>query len=270
MPTLKIAICIPCYGDPKALFMQSLNSAIKHFYHSKLANETGEEYEKEIETFIVRSSMLTESRHRLVAESLNWGADYMLWCDADHTFPPDAICKLWSRSVPVVGCNYPRRCFPTAPTAAHIISDDPKKDHRNLVYTTQEKAEADLVEEVSHLGFGLCLINMKVFDALQVHAERNGLKTFLPLFAFTPTDNHKGMIGEDVFFFKKLRDAGIAVYLDHKVSWEVGHIHEIVLTNEHAVRQESQWLDRTKQLTEKFSKRIAELEAADLPEVVDG
>ena len=29
--TLKVAICIPCYGDPKAKFMQSLLNMVNYF-----------------------------------------------------------------------------------------------------------------------------------------------------------------------------------------------------------------------------------------------
>lgn len=265
-PSLKIAVCIPTYGDPEVLFMQSLLQASKHFYEAKLTDADGNLYDKELEYFIVSSSMLTESRHRLVAEALNWGADYMLWCDADHTFPPDAICRLWARNVQVVGANYARRCKPTAPTAAKIVTNDDGEDHKNLVYTTMEKAYDDVLEEVSHLGFGLCLVRMDVFDQLQLKAEQDGSDTFLPLFMFTPTDNFKGMIGEDVYFFKKLKDAGVKIYCDHGISWHVGHIMKTQVTNAHAVVQEEGWLKQSETLRNKYNKRIEQLEAGeDLP-----
>lgn len=263
MPKLKIAVCIPCYGDPEGQFMFSLMQMAKHFYEARLTNADGEVYEKELETFIVSSSMLTESRHRLVAEALNWGADYMLWCDADHTFPPDALCRLWARNVQIVGTNYARRCKPTAPTAAKIVTDDAGEDHKNLVYTTLEKAHDNVLEEVSHLGFGLCLIRMDVFDQLQAHAEAKGEETFLPLFLFTPTDNYRGMIGEDVYFFRKCREAGVSVWCDHGVSWSVGHIAKQVITNAHACVQEQAWIDKGEEAKQRYADRIAELEAAE-------
>lgn len=268
--TLKIAVCIPTYGDPEVLFMQSLLQMGKHFYEAKLTNSEGELFEKELEYFIVSSSMLTESRHRLVAEALNWGADYMLWCDADHTFPPDALCRLWARNVQVVGANYARRCKPTAPTAAKIVTSEAGEDHKNLVYTTLEKAHDHVLEEVSHLGFGLCLIRMDVFDQLQLQAEKEGKETFLPLFMFTPTDNFRGMIGEDVYFFRKLREAGVKVYVDHAVSWHVGHIMKTQVTNAHAVMQEKGWLEQSENLRNKYNERIEKLEAGeDLPPLTD-
>jgi hypothetical protein len=261
VPKIKLAICIPSYGNPEALFMQSLLNAIEHFNRAKLTDENGEEYEKEIHHIIIQSSMLTESRHMLVGDALKCGADYMLWCDADHMFEPDAICRLWARNVDVVGCNYPRRCKPTAPTAAKVVAEQtPEEDYKNLVYTDAGKAADNLLEEVDHLGFGLCLIRMSAFEKLQLHAEAQGKKSFLPLFVFQPKEDGSGMIGEDVFFFGKLRDAGIKVYCDHGVSWTVGHISNIVLTNAHAITQREAWNDRQTKLAERYSKRAEELE----------
>lgn len=257
---IKLAICIPCYGDTKAKFTLCLASALVFAKDCKIVGPDGEPVEIEIETFMVSCSMLTESRHRLVAEALAWGATHMLWLDADHVFPNDVIPRLLAHNLDVVGANYPRRIIPTAPTAAKHIDDE--HDNRNLVYTTAEKAHAGEVEEVDHLGFGVCLMNMAVFDAMQVKADETD-GNFLPLFQFVPREDKIGMIGEDVFFFQKVRDAGCKVYCDHALSWEVGHIHEQILTNAHAVRQREKWDEFCQTKADKFSKKAAELEAAE-------
>lgn len=259
MPTLKVAVAIPCYGNPESVFMQSLCAMMSHFYEANLTDADGNAYDKQMEVFIVSSSILTESRHRLAAEALNWGADYLLWCDADHVFPPDAFARLWMRNVDIVGCNYPRRCSPTAPTAAKVVGET---DAANLVYTTIEKATANDLEEVDHLGFGLCLMKMRVFDALQEQAEKDGKKSFMPLFIMQPNDDHTAVIGEDVYFFRKCREAGLTVWLDHGVSWEVGHCNRQILTNAHAVAQKERWGTAQQKTREKFQKRIEELENA--------
>lgn len=260
---MKIALCIPCYGDPKGKFVQCLADMIVHTKDAILRDRDGERIDIEIQTFIVASSILTESRHRLVAEAVLWGADYMLWMDADHVFPSDALCRLWSRNVPIVGVNYARRCEPTAPAAAKIVTDDVDEDQKNLVYTTREKADAGEVEEVSHLGFGMCLIDMRVFDVLQKVSEDAGETSFLPLFAFVKNEDGAGVIGEDVFFFRKLRDAGFKVYCDHALSWEVGHITDHIVFNGHAVAQRDAWIARQRKTSAKFLDRAKELEEAD-------
>lgn len=257
---MKIAICIPVYGNPESVFLQSLASMISHFYEAQIVDDEGNAIDKQVQTFVVSSSMLTEGRHRLAAEALNWGADYMLWCDADHVFPEDALARLWSHNLDIVGCNYPRRITPTAPTAAKVIGDT---DADNLVYTTPEKAQAGEVEVVDHLGFGLCLMKMAIYDRLQEQAEAEGRDSFMPLFMFTPTENHMGCIGEDVFFFRKCRDAGMLVHCDHGLSWEVGHVNRQILTNAHAVAHREKWGQRQAKTNEKFQRRIAELEASE-------
>jgi hypothetical protein len=263
MPTLKFALCVPAYGDVKGKFFQSFADMLTHTLSAHLRNEKGEEYELDIETFVVSSSILCESRHRLVAEALAWEADYLLWMDSDHVFPRNALCRLWARNLPIVGANYARRCKPTAPTAARIVTDDDDKDHKNLVYTTQKKAKANEVEEVSHLGFGLVLMRAGVFNLLQVYAESQGLSSFLPLFAMPPKEDGMSFIGEDVYFFKKVREAGISVHCDHALSWEVGHIHDRIITNAHACVEEKAWVEQGKKIVKRFEDKATELEAAE-------
>jgi hypothetical protein len=250
--SVKVAICIPAYGDTKAKFTHSLANLIAYSLGARLERDGGP-VALEITTFIVSCSMLTESRHRLVAEALHWGADYMLCLDADHMFPAQSLMRLWAHNLPVVGCNYARRANPTAPTAA-IDS--------GLCFTTRDKAEAGKIEEVSHLGLGLCLIDMRVFDVLQSQAEERGDTSFLPLFKFIEKPDGIGVIGEDVFFFGKLREAGIPVHCDHALSWEVGHVHEQLLMNAHAEVQKERWDEAWARRGDRFLAAAEQLEAA--------
>jgi len=254
---LKVAICIPCYGDPKLKFMQSLANLLNRMHTVELRDEHGEPIRIEVDVIIVSCSDLRQSRHKLVAEATYWGADFMLWLDADHVFPPDAFERLWAHGVAAVGCNYARRCHPTAPTASSI--DD--VGYKSLVYTTEEKAKANDLEEVAHLGFGVCLLDMRIFDVLQARAEERGEKSFLPLFRFG--DDEDGPIGEDVFFFGKVRDAGLKVYVDHGLSWDVGHIHEQVMTNAHANVQRLRWIEKSEATRKRYEDRAQAVEAAE-------
>jgi hypothetical protein len=248
---VKIALCIPCHGDTKAKFTVSLANMITHTLGARI--ETGDEPVKiEFETFLVACSLLPESRNRLVAEAWNWGADYMLWMDADHVFPCDALLQLLSRNQLVVGCNYARRFSPTSPTASKYGDDD----EMDLVWTTKEKAEAGELEEVAHLGLGLCLVDMRVFDILQAKAEADGKEHFWPLFRMDPTPDGIRFVGEDVHFFKSLRDAGVPIHLDHRLSWDVGHVSEQILTNAHTVVQKDQFIEFSKSKMKKFEERV--------------
>jgi hypothetical protein len=101
---------------------------------------------------------------------------------------------------------------------------------------------------------------MRIFDAVEARAEEKGEKNFLPLFNFETTENGISVIGEDVFFFKKLRDAGIDIWCDHALSWEVGHLHETIVTNAHAVNQKDKWEERRGKDSRRFSDKADEIE----------
>jgi hypothetical protein len=260
MTAIRLAICIPVYGDTKAKFTLSLAKAIDHFNRSKIVDHEGNDIVREIDIQMVSCSMLTESRHRLVGEALAWKATHLLWLDADHVFPADTIVRLLSHNVDVVGANYPRRVTPTAPTACKLVADAKDNDTKNLIYTTREKAEAGELEEAAHLGFGVCLLNMHVLDLLQVEADKTD-GNFMPLFEMKATAGKHGMIGEDVFFFKKVREAGGRIYVDHALSWEVGHITEQILTNAHANAQQERWIEHGERLKARFQQKVDEAEA---------
>lgn len=262
MTVIRLAICIPVYGDTKSKFTLSLVNAVDHFRTCRITDPEGVEVEKEIDVQMVSCSMLTESRHRLVAEALAWGATHLLWLDADHVFPENAIPRLLAHNVDVVGANYPRRVTPTAPTACKLVSSDKDNDTKNLIYTTPEKALAGELEEAAHLGFGVCLMNMRVLDLLQVHASEHSDGNFMPLFEMKSTEGKVGMIGEDVFFFKKVREAGGRVFVDHALSWEVGHITDQILTNAHAIAQKDKWVKKGEDLKDRYKAKIDEAESA--------
>lgn len=249
---MKIALCIPCHRQTEAKFTQCLASLIA-FSSRATVEIDGNPVTPEFEIFMVSSSLLCESRNRLVAEAINWEADYMLWMDADHVFPCDALLRLLSKSQLVVGCNYARRFSPTSPTASKYGEDD----EMDLVWTTQEKAAAGELEEVAHLGLGLCLIDMRVYAILEAQAEEEGKEHFWPLFIQPPTPDGIRCVGEDVSYFKKLREAGIKIFCDHELSWEVGHIGEQLLTNAHTVIQKPKYEEWTKRKLDKFIKEEA-------------
>lgn len=245
---IKVAVLVPMYGPAPGKWIQSLTDAMRFFYETTILDENGQPCHKEARLFIVSSSMLTESRHKLAAEAVFWGATHMLWLDADHTFPDDTICRLLSHNLPIVGANYSRRCIPTAPTAALL-------DNKGLCYTTKEKAEADELEEVAHIGFGVCMVHVGVLDALQAKAEADGKDSYLPLFQMAVKADGMGLIGEDVFFFAKCREAGVKVFVDHALSWKVGHLGEVIMTSGMAVAQREAWEDTREEQRKRYEKR---------------
>lgn len=203
---MKVALCIPCHGDTKADFTFCLARMIA----ATLSAGRG----VELETLIARSSILVQSRTSLFEWSRDWGADYILWLDSDHTFPPHALLKLLDDEVPVVGANYRRRADQVVPSAVKRNGSGSWE----FVQTTPAKAQADQLEEADRVGMGFLLMEMKAVQAaLGEH--------LYPLFE-TRSLPDGSFIGEDSLFCDRLRAGGLKIHVDHKVSLWVGHIHE--------------------------------------------
>lgn len=201
---MKIAVCTPCHGSPKAPFAEALAQM--------LIETTRQLRDGEIEVRIRGSSNLPQLRTALADWALDWGADYILFADADHVFPRGSLLRFLMQDKPVVGANYARRKDDTAPTAVKLVDGRPE-----WVLTTQALADEGAVEEVDRIGFGLVLIRADVFKAT-------------PKPWFVMRDDIGG--GEDFFFCKAAKTAGFSIFVDHRVSWSTGHLHEIVLTME--------------------------------------
>ena len=173
------------------------------------------------------SSILAQARTRLWRWAEENQADYLLFADADQTFPPDALLRLLSHGLDIVGANYPIRTTEAMISTGRGLDDEPLPLPRR----------GDGIGEARHLGLGLCLIKLSpVREALSAQARKEGRTTYFPLFAALPDPdgarNPNGddkFVGEDVYFFDKLRAAGIKLHVDHDLSVEVGHIADVHL-----------------------------------------
>ena len=194
---LRIAIGTPHNGEVKADYAFSLG---KLLLHSASRHQ--------LALFGARGSSIALNRMAVADQALEWGADYLLWIDSDHLFPADSLDRLLAHGQDIVGCNYARRSIGQPPTAA-IVQDGQLR----YVVTTAQDAEAKRVQQVHALGLGLCLMRADVLRRMD-----------RPWFEAWPG-------GEDSYFFAKLSKTGTPVYLDHALSWEVGHLGEVVFSN---------------------------------------
>ena len=233
---MKVAICIPRYGDSKGEFAICLARLVAH----SLSTPPPGGEKLEIEIFSVASSDLPSNRTELLKRAIGWQARYLLWIDDDHVFPPDALLRLLAHRLPVVGCNQPRRSLPTGPVAVRL-NDKGEMEH---VWTTEELARAGTVEEVYHVGLAFCLMDMNLLHQVKAHVEKGVGWAHWEPFDRKLLPGTNARMGEDVSFFRELTDAGVKVHVDHGLSWEVGHIAERVITNADAVAQKDAWLNR--------------------------
>lgn len=204
---MKIAICTPLHGDPKAGYVNSLADLL-------LAARA-----PEIELRFCRcsSSNVVRARTELVRVALEWGADQLLWLDSDQTFPARTLTRLLSIGQPIVGCNISTRAEPCQPNA---------RDHAGRpVFTTSDDAARGIVQEVGWIGFGVLLTAAEIFAKL-------------PQPWFLMPDEQGTIMGEDYYFCRQARAAGYRIYADHALSMQVGHIGERVFRIIDALPQE--------------------------------
>lgn len=229
---MKVALCIPRYGDTKGEFTISLGRMLIHTARARP--------ELDLEIFSAASSDLVLNRTRLLQAAMRWQARYCLWLDTDHVFPPDALLRLIGHQLECVGINQPRRTVPTGPVTMRRDAAG-AMEH---VWTTEALAKEGRVEEVEHVGLAFTLIDMLVFLKVRKHVERGvGWANWEP-FERRVVPGTSLRMGEDASFMAELRAAGIAVHVDHGLSWRVGHIGERVFTNADTITDKDAWLRR--------------------------
>lgn len=212
---MKIAVCIPHQPQVAAEFAFSLANMMA--LTSRTTVEfNGELLQPELKLFMRSSPILPQLRNILVQDAIGWGANYLLWADSDLQFPDYALLRLLPLNRLVVGVNYPHRIKPPWPTVTGLDGEP--------VWTTEALAQALEVQQVRALGFGLCLMDIHIFNSLP-----------RPWFDIHMIGDGDRVIGEDAHFFSLLADAEIPVFVDHFLSWDMGHVHNRVLTHADAL-----------------------------------
>lgn len=133
---------------------------------------------------------------------------HLLFIDDDMKFQPAALMCLLSRRHPIVTTNYvmkqKRREF-------LAVGLDGKR-----LPTTKESAG---LEAISYSGFGFSLFARKVFEVVPQ-----------PWFAPEWIPEAKQYTTEDNPFYRKCREAGFTVWLDHEASRMIEHIGTTTFT----------------------------------------
>jgi GT2 family glycosyltransferase len=147
-------------------------------------------------------SEVSMQRQQLALEALETDCTHILWLDSDMTFPTHTINALLSHDADVVACNYSTRVPPYRPVAFMDIT--------NLDYRAHDGTG---VHEIDACGMGCMLVKRKVFETIQQ-----------PYFSIVWNENYTNLVGEDIYFCTKAKEAGFTVMLDKDLSKSVTHI----------------------------------------------
>ena len=206
---IKILIATPVYGDNvKRGYSWAVTRAALHF--------AGVPYDgkKAVDFSMVWSSNLVENRHRLVSQAFQIEATHILFWDSDIKAPPDCIVRLLNHGALVVAVNYPTKELESRPTAY--------TETENYVGPAWTQEHHTGLLEVTSCGFGLMLVDMRVFEEID-----------LPFFQFTPSPpDFIKTETEDVYFCRKVRAKGIPIVIDQDLSKQIAHIGDWEYSNQ--------------------------------------
>jgi hypothetical protein len=209
---LKVLIAVPHRGELDYDMARSLISLLLVFNKYKVPD-----YEKqEVHLFGVQGSCISKSRWMAVKEAKKIGATHLLFIDSDQSFPHMMLHQLLSWKKDVVAANVAVKKIPSGPTAR---TKSEKWPDGELVYT-DEGMEG--LQEVWRVGTGIMLLSQHAYRALKGSS-----------FDVRFNDDHEEHVGEDWRMCSDLEAAGIPIYIDHGLSWRVGHVGKFEYT--HAV-----------------------------------
>lgn len=162
----------------------------------------------------IQGSTIWRQRQQLIELAIKDGSTHILFIDCDQTFPPSTLRRLLYHQKPVVACNVATKQIPSIPTARKLIGNGEPMP----VFTTENSKG---LEKVWRIGTGIMLVDLSIIPTLEE-----------PWFQVS-SSNDSDHYGEDWWFCQQIEKAGFDIFIDHELSWEVGHIGMLTYGHEH-------------------------------------
>jgi hypothetical protein len=203
MPDVKLVIGIPTAGKVPMGFAYSLAGMIAKIGAHRIP--TLPEAIIEVSMDIVESSNWITNREQLARRAIDSGKTHLMFLDDDMTFEPQILEIMLGRRQQIVCTNYLIKTEPACKAEFVAVGLDGKR------VPTKESSVG--IEPIAYSGFGVSVFDVEVF-------KKTPQPWFLPDFdqasnSYTTEDNP---------FYRKTREAGHTVYLDHDASKLVSHI----------------------------------------------
>jgi len=205
MKELRLVICIPSTSTWLAEFGMSLVFLTSHLSATSTINERTVQYTVHNK----RGSILANMRQDMVAAAIKNHATHLLFIDSDQTFPADIAERLLAHKKQVVACNIATKMIPSSPTARQKSA----AAEGSPVYTSTSSPP---LERVWRVGTGIMMIDLNIFKRAALEKG--------PWFTQHWNPKLASYVGEDWAFCEDLERAGVKIYVDHRVSLEIGHL----------------------------------------------
>ena len=196
---MRVAICIPARGQMEVTTAFDL---------TMMAAYTAGKKNIDLNVYTSQGTLIFDQRNSLVRTAVEEKCDYILFIDADMRFPKTTLERLLAHKKDIIGVNATTRMMPPKPTARNIqINEDGSVDWLEI-FSNKEKG----IGKVDAIGCGVMLIKTSCLKNIPQ-----------PYFYFEQLLKGK-LLGEDIYFCIKAKDAGIDTWVDHDLSMEIGHV----------------------------------------------
>ncbi len=171
----------------------------------------------------IKGSTIWRQRAELIQGALDTDCTHMLFIDVDQVFPANTLRRLLSHNKPIVAANVAVKQWPSMPTARAWREGEAKP-----IFTTEDSKG---LEKVWRVGTGIMFIDLSIMEKVEK-----------PWFKVSWGDESY-QYGEDWWFCQQIEKAGYPIYIDHDLSWEVGHIGDFQYQHWHIpqeIREETE------------------------------
>jgi glycosyltransferase involved in cell wall biosynthesis len=175
---------------------------------ARMVNHVARNTKHKVNLYTSMGTLIFDQRNNMVESALEEGADYVLFIDADMRFPKDTLERLLKHNKGIIGVNATTRSTPVKATAKTLeIEEDGTCNWKQI--SSKNKTG---IEKADGIGCGVMLISKHTLTTIPK-----------PWFFFELLPENK-LLGEDIYFCIKAKDAGIETFIDHDLSQEIGHV----------------------------------------------
>ena len=196
---MRIGICIPARGQIEVSTAFDLASMV---------NFDAKNTKNDINLYTAHGTLIFDQRNNMVKTALKERCDYILFIDADMRFPKDTLRRLLAHKKDIVGVNATTRSEPVKPTAKILEIEEDGTCNWKPIFSNAENG----ISKADGIGCGVMLIKASVFSKIE-----------FSYFYFEALPGDK-LLGEDIYFCVKAKDAGIETWVDHDLSKQIGHV----------------------------------------------
>ena len=203
----RIVVGIPCHGIVKPLTCVSFASLIGESVNNGLQIAIMED----------QSGSITMARNNLVRRSMQMQATHLLMVDSDMVFPPFGLLQL---------CNSLTLLQKSGEKVAAVCATYPKRvqPYELLGETVEPLKVGDSgLKEAVFVPSGFMLFDLKAFNDIERPWFAETYQTWA-----VREENIDGVVGEDVYFCLRAKDAGYKVFIDLEVTKRMGHLGDII------------------------------------------